>query len=263
MIDGKVSDASSRSTSMEAAEPHLLQTRPACAQDMRALCRTPPFNRLSGPQLLVLADAAQVCAASRDFRLIARGETAQMVYFLLDGLVKVSRDGGDGETAVLLIEGAGRPLMLAESLSGRPCAADLDALTPLLLIGFKPEALRQDMEREPNFARAVLAVASLDLHQLISQVEELKAMTGPGRIAALILQLTGAKTGPARVKLPYAKQLLASRLGMTPESFSRAIRRLREIGVKPRGDEFVVTELSHLAAFVEGGGRLDQARSGS
>jgi CRP-like cAMP-binding protein len=192
--------------------------------------------------------------------LLTQGESAACVYFLLSGLVKLSRAGAGGDAAVLLVEGVGRPLLLAESLSGKPWPADAQAVTPVRLMCFDAAVLREAMKQERAFALSVLAAASLDLHQLISQVEELKAMTGPGRIAALILNLVDEREGAARVKLPYAKQLVAARLGMTPESFSRAMRRLAAQGVKPRGDELIVADLEKIVAFVENGGRDESAR---
>jgi len=55
------------------------------------------------------------------------------------------------------------------------------------------------------------------------------------------------------LNLPYEKALIASRLGMQPESFSRALKRLKPIGVEVRGDDVTITDIRSLCAYVETG----------
>jgi hypothetical protein len=52
------------------------------------------------------------------------------------------------------------------------------------------------------------------------------------------------------VTLPYEKSLIASRLGMQPESFSRAILKLRPIGVQVEREHVAIADVSSLSAFV-------------
>ncbi len=60
-----------------------------------------------------------------------------------------------------------------------------------------------------------------------------------------------------QLNLPYEKALIASRLGMQPESFSRALKQLRPLGVEVRGDDVTISDIKALAAYVEKG---DSAR---
>lgn len=225
--------------------------------DVRAIRRTPLFARLDDAVFERLMERHEVGTAPKDACILRFGERAECLVFLLDGLVKLVRTGPEGASAILQVQGAGRALMLAETLAGGTCPADARTVTPVRLMRFPARTLREELTRDSGVAMAVLAAASLDLRQLIAQVEELKAMTAPGRIAAMILDLAPASEGPAKVKLPYAKQLVAGRLGMTPESFSRAVRRLAPYGVSPRGDEMKVADLARLREFIETGGRDD------
>ena len=56
---------------------------------------------------------------------------------------------------------------------------------------------------------------------------------------------------PVTIALPYEKALIANRLGMTPESFSRALARLRDLGVAVEREAVTVQDMARLAAFVE------------
>ena len=55
------------------------------------------------------------------------------------------------------------------------------------------------------------------------------------------------------MELPYEKALIANRLGMKPESLSRALTRLRPIGVTVDRDHVLINDISRLTEYVEHG----------
>ncbi len=59
--------------------------------------------------------------------------------------------------------------------------------------------------------------------------------------------------------LPQEKRLLASYLGMTPESLSRAFKALRDHGVHIDGMRVTITDPAALAALVQPNTLLDTA----
>ena len=98
----------------------------------------------------------------------------------------------------------------------------------------------------------MLAAASVRLRQLVDEIEQLKAKSAPQRIASFFLKQTVSTSGPARIALPYEKALIASRLGMKPESFSRALGKLAELGVVVARESVSISDVARLAAFVDG-----------
>ncbi len=85
------------------------------------------------------------------------------------------------------------------------------------------------------------------------QIEQLQVRSGTQRVADFPLKLCPAREGSADIALPYDKSVIASRLGMKPESFSRALARLRESGVQTRRNHVSVSDVAVLAEFCEGG----------
>jgi len=76
--------------------------------------------------------------------------------------------------------------------------------------------------------------------------------TPPQRVGTFLLQLAlPATTGRARVLIPYEKYLLAHRLNIKPETFSRALRKLEHIGVQTSGHVVEITNLDTLRHFCE------------
>lgn len=55
------------------------------------------------------------------------------------------------------------------------------------------------------------------------------------------------------VALPYDKSLIAHRLGMTPESLSRAFARLRGQDIRTDGNRVMVGDVAQLRAYGETG----------
>ena len=89
---------------------------------------------------------------------------------------------------------------------------------------------------------------------LVDEIEQLKARSAPQRIAAFFVETATARSGCATIALPYEKSLIAGRLGMKPESFSRALGRLVEYGVAVDRDSVTIQDVAKLAAFAEGRG---------
>ncbi len=100
----------------------------------------------------------------------------------------------------------------------------------------------------------MLASASHHLKLLVEQIEQIKLRSAPRRIGEFLIALAaGQGNGRCRLNLPYEKALIANRLGMQPESFSRALKRLKFIGVEVRGDDVTISNIEALAGFVETG----------
>ena len=79
--------------------------------------------------------------------------------------------------------------------------------------------------------------------------EELKARTGPQRLADFLVGMAPVTQGSCTIALPYEKLLIAGRLGMKPESLSRAFQRLRGVGVRINQNTVAVGDVARLAEF--------------
>ena len=107
------------------------------------------------------------------------------------------------------------------------------------------------MRSRPEVCTAILASTFKHLHALVGQIEQLTAQTGAQRVAEFLLELCPVPEGPCAVTLPYDKVLIAGRLGMKPESLSRAFARLRGTGVKITQNHAAISDVARLRAYVE------------
>jgi len=75
-------------------------------------------------------------------------------------------------------------------------------------------------------------------------------MSAPQRVSCLLLQLSGHMIGNGgTLTFPYDKSLAATRLGMKPETFSRALAQLKPYGVTAKGPEITIESFTRLTEF--------------
>lgn len=184
--------------------------------------------------------------------LFQQGDPAACCFLVLDGWVKLYRQTTDGHEVVVSLFTAGESFAEAMMFRGGRYPATAEAVTSVRLLHIDGQLLRDAILRDPQISFDMLAASSLHLRRLVEQVEQLKAQSAPKRIASFLLSLTAARRGPARIELPYEKLLIANRLGMKPESFSRALRQLRNAGVVVEREFVRINDVARLSAFVEG-----------
>lgn len=207
-----------------------------------------------GLQDLVL-DRAIVRQVDAGETLFLQGEIAESVHIVIDGWVKLYRVAPSGAEAVVSVLTKGRSFGEAVTLRRVPYPVSAEAITEATLVQIKGAHLRALIQNDPQLAIAIVSSTYMHLHSLISQVEQLKARSGVQRVAEFLADLADCDEGGCRVTLPYNKTLIAGRLGMKPESLSRAFARLRDHGVHIQANIVRIddlTELRDLAADLPG-----------
>ncbi|MFD1807248.1 helix-turn-helix domain-containing protein [Gemmobacter lanyuensis] len=119
------------------------------------------------------------------------------------------------------------------------------------LIRIDADTFMRQIRESPEIAISMLSSTFVHLQGLVAQVEALKAQSGAQRVAEFLLELAECEQGACEVLLPYDKVLIAGRLGMKPESLSRAFAKLREQGVTIRQNVAVIANIAQLRDFAE------------
>ena len=68
-----------------------------------------------------------------------------------------------------------------------------------------------------------MAAMARQLQTLVFQLENVSSRSTVQRLALFLLRLCDGHTGDCRIQLPLDKNLIAARLGMQPETLSRAL----------------------------------------
>lgn len=87
------------------------------------------------------------------------------------------------------------------------------------------------------------------VNQRCLEVEHLTLMSSTQRIGCFLLKLCGHKQeGSMVLELPVDKGVIAARLGMVPETFSRGLNQLAAIGVETKKNQLTIQNIEQLRA---------------
>lgn len=120
------------------------------------------------------------------------------------------------------------------------------AASEILLL--RVEGVRAEFARRHQLAINLSRVLAGQFRIATRHIIDLKCFTAPQRLGAFLLRLADASGDGAR--LPVAKRHLASRVGMAPETLSRALQTLADQGLVVRGTKIVVRDRARLESYL-------------
>jgi CRP-like cAMP-binding protein len=215
-------------------------------RDLALIGRVPLFAGLGASSLADLLAEAVVRRFSRNTLLFVEGEPADQFYVVLDGWVRLYRQTTDGRESVIALLACGESFAEALMfLGGRfPVSAGVVEDARLLVVPAK--SFRRALRNDNELCFKMMASMALHLRRLVSQVEQLTVRSSSERVAQFLLKLARDGAESAIVHLPYDKGLIAARLGMQPETLSRALAKLRPLGVETRGSRVTIRDVAAL-----------------
>lgn len=220
--------------------------------DVTIIRRTPLFSALDEAQAMSLLRGAGVRDYAEESLLFSAGDRADHFYVVLRGSVRLFALNEDGDETIIEVIGAGNSFAEGAIFgAGRyPVHAEVFSGARVVSINAAPllEALRSDSD----MAMAVLASLCRWQLNLMAEIRRLKAQAPAQRLAWFLVSLAGDVSGEAVFRLPFRKTIVAGRIGITPESLSRALARLAELGVESKGDVVTVHDVEALRAFCRG-----------
>jgi len=195
--------------------------------------------------------SARLRTIDRGATVFLQGERASAIYIVAEGWVKLYRIAPNGAEAVVGVFTKGSSFGEAVAFRHDTYPVSAEAVTDCSLIRIEADAMLRLLRDNPEVAIMMLSATYVHLHSLVQQVEALKAQTGAQRVAEFLLELSPCADGACEVILPYDKFLIAGRLGMKPESLSRAFVKLRDQGVTIRQNNAAIADVAVLRSFAE------------
>lgn len=219
--------------------------------DWSILRSTPLLSGMPQDTVLGLVGSVSPRVYEKGAVLFHQGQPAAAFFVVLDGWVKIYRTTSDGLEVVLHIFKRGETFAEAAMFLGGRYPASAETVSTARLLRIDGNTFRTRIREQPELALSMLAAASYQLKFLVEQIEQIKVRSAPQRIAEFIMRLIEAREGRAVIELPFEKGLIANRLGMKPESFSRALAKLRSMGVTVDREVVEIADVARLATFIE------------
>ena len=195
------------------------------------------FRGASPAQVAGIARHCWTLQARRGDLVAARHSQLAGVFALAYGTVKLALRGPADEERVLRLVSAGQCFGESTALLARPCRYEARALTECRLVIIPPAAIFGLIDGDPRSARQVVQALAERSFELLAEVESSCLQNGAQRLASYLASLaessrgSGGVNGACTVRLPAAKTIIASLLGMKKETLSRLLRSLSDRGL--------------------------------
>ncbi len=192
-------------------------------------------------------------AYAKNDPVFCHGDAAKYLYLVADGWVKLSRQTPDGKEIITGLCAPGDIFGEASLFPNAQYPAYAEALvdhTQLVLIA--SEHVRAHAAAEATFSQQLMQLLGERGAEAELKLDQLSTMSASQRLGCFILRLCDKAETTSDVKIPIEKHVLASYLGMKPETFSRTLQQLKEQGVLAKGQHISVSSIDALRRFVCG-----------
>lgn len=228
--------------------------QPANSDIHAILLRLPIFANVNPDAIATVAAGTRERTLQRGDFLFNKGYPATGFYVVVKGQIKLGFSSAQGDEKVVDILGPNQSFGEAVMFMDRPYPVFAAALVDSLVLRIPREPVFLLLEKDPMFARRMLAGLSVRLHALVQDVESYSLRSGLERVIGFLLQAVGEgdpeSRGRVEIDLPTSKHVIASRLNLTPESYSRVQHRLVEEGlISVNGRHIVIHDLRRLREF--------------
>lgn len=217
------------------------------------LANLPLFKEMTPEEIDRIAQNTRELHAARGEMVFQRGDPAHGFYVVIHGQLKLALSSSQGVEKVVHLVGPGQTFGEAVMFMGMPYPVYAQALADSLLLHISKAAVFEGLDRDPVFCRKMLAGLSSRLHSLIGDVEAYSLRSCTQRVIGYLLQYDDDKAADSRdflINLPASKTVIASRLNISPETFSRVLHDLSAAGlISVKGKGVSVLDIKKLRDY--------------
>jgi CRP/FNR family transcriptional activator FtrB len=178
--------------------------------------------------------------------VFSQGDMPEFVHMLLSGQVAlVAEDAKLGPTVIEFFP-AGEVFVAPAGMLELPYLVSARAIEESRVLMLPADELRRMIATETALAAALARALARHWRLLVRQIKELKLKSASQRLGSYLIAKAPAREGAASFRLAEERKMIAARLGMTPESLSRAFTQLKEAGVSGRGRTIEIADVSRL-----------------
>jgi len=210
------------------------------------------FSALTKEQFSLISASSKSIQLKEGELLFEQKQAAKYFYLLETGDIKLYRLSADGAEKVIELIRAGQTFAEAVMfMHGSVYPVNAQALTDSRLIQVEMEMFRNLLEHSPQTNLKILGHMSRRLHGLVQEIDQLTLQNAKMRVVQFLLQaLPTDATSPCQLKWDTPKTVLASRLSVRPETFSRILKQLtQEHLIKVDGKSIEITDIDRLKCY--------------
>ena len=204
-----------------------------------------------------LAAGATTIRAPRRTSIYTQGDKSTGLYVVISGMVKLSLSLPDLEERVIALHGPGAWFGEGALLLDQPHLVTATSLEDSKLAHIPSPAVLRCLRQDKTFALRLLAETLRRLRAAMLDSTAAGWSSARQRVIGFLLDKTATAQrlkDQITIELPAAKQVVASRLNLTPETLSRVFRELSRDGlVIVDGLRILIPSMGRLQAIHEEG----------
>ena len=215
------------------------------------LAHVPLFNGLEAPEIARIARGTREINAARGDVLFHKGDVSNGFHLIVYGQVKLAFTSSQGGEKVVDILSQGQTFGEAVMFMEKPYMVYAQTLADSRLLHISKKVILDELEKDPKLGRKMIAGLSIRLHHLITDVESYSLHSGRQRIIGYLLRENIENNEKSiTITLPTNKGVIASRLNLTQEHFSRILHELSENGlIEVKGRKINIPDVEKLRHY--------------
>ena len=189
--------------------------------------------------------------------LFKQDETADVVYFIRDGVIKLVWAAVDGDETIVGLRWPGWFLGAAARIAGATSPATAVTLVESRLESILVSTFDRLMESNCEFNRLIHESHSLEILEFVRMVGEFGCLPARLRLKSLLSRLMSSvgeriRLRDGRLRLPLKHKELAALIGISPEYLSRVLRELAMEHVIDLEDKWIIVRNLEKVLSVDG-----------
>lgn len=201
--------------------------------DCQALYRAPLFHNVPPAELEPFGSLWHRKKVPGQLILMAAGTASEVIYFVLEGSLKISLAAPDGREIVLALRGPGEVLGDISLLDNQGRSATVTTLEPCTLLWANRSDFVALARRSPQIMENLACILANRLRMATAQIQALSSLDVRGRMAVQILALAKEfgscdEQGHIHIPIRVSQSDLGAMIGASRASVNTALSSWRK-----------------------------------
>lgn len=188
------------------------------------------FKHITPFELENLKKSVLKIELEKGLSLFQKGDLADSCFILVFGLIKLAIPSSASSDKIVELIRPGQSFGEAMMFLDEPYPFYAEALESSLLLRLPKSALLTLLEQSPTIAKQMMTGLSYRLLGFIRNVERHSLHNAMQRVVDYLVQVSVSQNS-THIQLELKKNVVASLLNLTPETFSRTLHHLSELGL--------------------------------
>jgi CRP-like cAMP-binding protein len=200
--------------------------------DDNELRRLPLLSELDEQQIGRMRDTRRTFSFAAGETLFHMGDQCGNFYYLDSGTVKLFRISPSGQEKIVEIIRPGQTFAEAVMFFAQPLyPVNAEALEDTMLTAFDSATFMSMLRESTDTCIRLLGTLSMRLHHRLNEIDALSLQNSMLRVVNYLLRrLEDSASSEGAIELESSKKVIAARLSIQPETFSRVLHALTDSG---------------------------------